>query len=63
MDTITARIDQGQGTLGKLSTDSTLFDNLKRKLPILKGVPGGFPQEPQEILEHQVAHFLNRMIG
>jgi phospholipid/cholesterol/gamma-HCH transport system substrate-binding protein len=50
MDSITTRIDQGQGTLGKLSTDPTLFNNLSDSSQSLKEFLADFRKNPKKYL-------------
>jgi len=50
VDTLTARIDQGQGTLGKLSTDPTLYNNLSESSQSLKEFLAEFRKDPKKYL-------------
>ena len=50
VDTITARIDQGQGTLGKLSTDPTLFNSLSESAKSLKEFLTEFRKNPKKYM-------------
>jgi phospholipid/cholesterol/gamma-HCH transport system substrate-binding protein len=50
VDAITARIDQGQGTLGKLSTDPSLFNSLNESSQSLKEFLAEFRKNPKKYL-------------
>ena len=50
MDVITERIDNGQGTLGKLSTDPSLFNTLNDSAKSLKEFLVEFRKNPKKYL-------------
>ena len=50
LDTITTRIEKGEGTMGKLSTDPTLFNNLSASAQSLKEFLDEFRKNPKKYL-------------
>jgi phospholipid/cholesterol/gamma-HCH transport system substrate-binding protein len=50
LNIIATRIEQGQGTLGKLSTDPSLFNNLNESSQALKEFLTEFRKDPKKYL-------------
>jgi phospholipid/cholesterol/gamma-HCH transport system substrate-binding protein len=50
LDVISARIEKGEGTLGKLSTDPTLFNNLNESSKSLRDFLTEFMKNPKKYL-------------
>jgi phospholipid/cholesterol/gamma-HCH transport system substrate-binding protein len=57
LDTITTRLDKGEGTLGKLSTDATLFNNLNASSKALRDFLTEFMKDPRKYLTLHVKVF------
>jgi phospholipid/cholesterol/gamma-HCH transport system substrate-binding protein len=58
LNTISTRIEQGQGTLGKLSTDPSLFNNLTASSESLREFLAEFKTNPKKYITFRVRIFL-----
>lgn len=54
LERILARMDRGEGTLGRLSTDASLYDNLNRVLESVHALSEDFRENPRRYIDLRV---------
>ena len=57
LDTLTSRLNDGQGTAGQLLHDKQLYDNLNTAATELRGLVADIRKDPQKYLRVKVSIF------
>ena len=58
LEQLTAKLNQGQGTMGQLMNDKQLYDNMNRTVTEMQQPARRHPEGPEEVPERQDEHLL-----
>ena len=57
LDTLTTRLNEGQGTAGQLLHDKQLYENMNRAASEMRGLVADIRKDPQKYLHVKVSIF------